>query len=184
VDSSRNAIDNEQLIALGNIIAAGTNDHVLPSELAEANTAETNALAQQALDATFETNIDTPQPLDLRNATLDNITGRQSQLTARQAQITTRDAELDVTLVTRVTPKSFYDSRFFWIDKRANLGPGSFALQLEAGNAITQTNAQIAKNEETIDETNRLLSQIQHSTDAFIALQIDLAHTTSAFLAV
>ena len=70
------------------------------------------------------------------------------------------------------------------IGKRARLSNGSFALQLEAGRAITRTNDQIAANEETIDETNRLLSQIQHSTDAFIALQIDLVHSTNAFLAV
>lgn len=181
MDNSRNAIDNEQLIALGNIIAAGTNDHVLPSEITEATTAQTNATTQQGLDATFEANIDTPQPTDLSTPTL---TTRQGELTTRQTQISTRDAELDVTLKTRTVPKSFYDSRFFWIDKRANLANGSFTLQLEAGRAIVQANAQIAKNDETIAETNRLLSQIQHSTDCFIALQIDLSHSTSAFLAV
>lgn len=166
MDTSRiTSIPNQQT-GLDNIIAAGTNDHVLSSEIAEATSAKADTVSQAGLDAGWEANIDLATP-DLDNAALDP---RLADIVTRQAQATSRDAELDVTLSTRVTPKSLYNSRFFWLSARARLSNGSFSLFLEAGNGIVTVNGQIAANVETIDETNRLLSQKQHSTDAFLAL--------------
>lgn len=166
MDTSRiTSIPNQQT-GLDNIIAAGANDHVLSSEIAEATSAKVDTVTQAGLDSGWEANIDLGTP-DLDNAALDP---RLADLVTRQAQITPRDAELDVTLATRVTPLNLYDSRFAWIANRARLTNGTIVLIKQAANGVVQVNAQIVDNTAEIDRINGILFQKQHSTDAFLAL--------------
>lgn len=155
VDNEISDLSAEQIPALTAIISGGANDHIIASEITEATTASAAASAQLALDLTWETNIDSATP-DLSTPTL---TARQTvDLTPRNVFIPTREAQILVTLSTRVSPRSLFASRFFFISRRARITDGTLSESVRITKGIAANSAQIVTNTAAISDIQDILN--------------------------